>query len=124
MATKQENQKLSRELDVIPVTKGSRNVFAELALPDADNLQLKAELTRQIYLRIKYFGLTQVEAATKLGLKQPDISKLMKGMFTGFSTDRLLSLLTALEVDIEILVRPRGQNLENRGTVRVLTEVG
>jgi predicted XRE-type DNA-binding protein len=65
-----------------------------------------------------------MEAATRLGLKQPDVSKLMQGRFTGFSTDRLLALITALEVDVEIILRPRNRKPENRGTVRVLAEVG
>lgn len=120
-----EKHKKSRmsETHDVPVKKASRNLFADLALPNADELQLKAELTRQIYRRIKNFGLTQIEAAKRLGLKQPDVSKLMNGRCTGFSTDRLLSLLTELEFDIEIIVRPHGGKPEQRGTVRVLTEV-
>ncbi len=106
------------------MTTGTKNVFADLGLPDADDLQLKAELTRQIYRRIKDFALTQTEAAKRLGIKQPDVSRLMKGTFTGFSTDRLLSLLTALEVDIEIIVRPRNRKPQDLGTVRALTEIG
>lgn len=124
MAAKQESSRVNRNGAVIPVTEGSRNVFADLGLPDADDLQIKAELTRQIYRRIRDFGLTQTEAGKRLGLKQPDVSRLMKGVFTGFSTDRLLALLTALEVDVEIIVRPRSRKREDRGTVRVLTEVG
>lgn len=104
----------------IPITKGSRNVFADMGLPDSDELQFKAELTRQIYRRIKDFALTQTEAGKRLGLKQPDVSKLMQGKYTGFSTDRLLSLLTALDVDVEIILRPRERMKANSGTVRVL----
>src|SRR5438445_469985 len=99
MATKQETERA-----VIPVAKGSGNVFADLGLPDPDELQFKAELTRQICRRIKDFGLTQSEAAKRLTLKQPDVSKLIQGKFTGFSTDRLLSIITALEVDVEIIL--------------------
>lgn len=118
---KHQKSRISQKHD-IPVKKAGRNLFADLALPNADELQLKAELTRQIYRRIKDFGLNQTEAAKRLSLKQPDVSKLMNGTFTGFSTDRLLSLLTDLEFDIEIIVRPRDGKPEHRGTIRVLTE--
>ncbi len=122
METKQENEKLN--MQTIPVTKGSRNVFADLGLPEAGELQIKAELTRQICHRIQDFGLTQTEAGRRLGLKQPDVSRLRQGKFTGFSTDRLFSLLTALDVDIEIILRPRERPVRQFGTVRVLAEVG
>ena len=69
----------------IPVTRGSGNVFADLGFEDADELQVKAALTRQIANRIKAFGLTQVQAGTRLGISQPDVSKLMNGRYTGYS---------------------------------------
>jgi predicted XRE-type DNA-binding protein len=114
--------KLSANEALIPVTRGSGNVFADLELPEAGELQLKAELTRQLGLRVKFFGLNQTEAASRLGLRQPDVSKLMAGRFTGFSTDRLIGLLNAVEIDVEIVLRPRGERVKNRGIVRVLTE--
>ena len=104
----------------IPVVEGSGNVFADLDLANADELQMKAELTRQLYNRIMTLGLSQVQAATQLGLKQPDVSKLMHGRFTGFSIDRLITLLTALEIDVDIVLRPHSENSSHRGMVRVV----
>jgi predicted XRE-type DNA-binding protein len=106
--------------DNIPVVEGSDNVFADLELPNVDELQMKAELTRQLYNRIVALGLSQGQAATQLGLKQPDVSKLMHGRFTGFSVDRLIALLTALEVDVDIVLRPHSENGSHRGMVRVV----
>ena len=106
--------------DNIPVAEGSGNVFADLDLPNADELQIKAELTRQLYNRITALGLSQVQAARQLGLKQPDVSKLMHGRFTGFSVDRLIALLTALEIDVDIVLRPHSENGSHRGMVRVV----
>src|ERR1700730_9302025 len=94
----------------MPVTRGSGNVFADLGFADAEELQVKAALTRQIANRIKSLGLTQVQAGTRLGISQPDVSKLMNGRYTGYSTDRLIATLNALEVDIEIVIRPRSLN--------------
>ncbi len=103
----------------IPVTEGSGNVFRDLGLPDADDLQLKAELVRQLCSRIKALRLTQVEAGKRLALKQPDVSKLVNGRHTGFSADRLIALLNALEIDVEIILRPPHKGRGQRGTVRV-----
>ena len=108
----------------ILVVEGSGNVFADLGLPDADELQMKAELTRQLYHRIKALGLTQTETGMRLGLKQPDVSKLMQGRYTGFSVDQLLAVLNALEVDIEIVLRPHSVQKGRRGTVRVVEATG
>ena len=102
------------------VTRGSGNVFADLGFEDAEELQVKAELTRQICSRIKTLKLTQVEAGSRLSIGQPDVSKLMNGRYTGYSTDRLLALLNALEVDVEIVLRPVSKGkAHHRGTVTV-----
>ena len=112
--------------DEIPVTRGSENVFADLGFDEieAEELQVKAELTRQIYNRIKALGLTQRQAGARLGIGQPDVSKLMNSRYTGFSTDRLLALLNALDVDVEIVLRPRSENAApHRGSVRIIEAV-
>lgn len=88
------------------VIEGSGNVFADLGMPDATAEFVKAQLTFQIGKRIKALGLTQTAAAARLGISQPDVSRLMKHRPTGFSTDRLLSLLTALDIEVDIVLRP------------------
>jgi len=85
---------------------GSGNVFADLGLPDAPAELVKAQLTRRLSKRIKALGLTQTAAAKQLGVSQPDVSRLMKSRPTGFSTDRLLAMLTALDPDVDVVVRP------------------
>ena len=105
------------------ITSGSGNVFADLGFGQSESaeLEVKAELTRQIRNRIKTIGLTQTRAAERLGVSQPDISKLMNGLYTGYSVERLISLLNALEMDIDIVVRPTGRNRDHRpGVVRIL----
>jgi predicted XRE-type DNA-binding protein len=109
------------------VTPGNENVFADLGFAprEASELKIKAELTLQIYQQIKALRLTQVRAAQRLGIGQPDVSKLMSGRYTGFSIDRLLSLLSALEVDVDIVVRPKHHGRKVRpGIVRVLEFAG
>jgi predicted XRE-type DNA-binding protein len=106
------------------IVEGSGNVFADLDLPNVGDLQTKAELTRQLYLRIKALELSQIKAAELLGLKQPDVSKLMNGRFSGFSVERLLELLNALAVDVDIVLRPRSSRNRRRGTVKILASSG
>jgi predicted XRE-type DNA-binding protein len=88
------------------VTKGSGNVFADLGLPQAEDLQTRAQLTHQIYSLIKERGLKQKDAAELLGIKQPDVSALMNGRFADFSVDRLLHFLVRLNQNVEIIIRP------------------
>lgn len=99
-------------------TRG-RNVFADLGLRKADDLSLQAELTRLIYVRIRELGLTQVQAAKRLGLKQPDISKLMNARHTGFSAERLFRALNALDEDVEIIVTRKPTRARRAGRLSV-----
>ena len=85
---------------------GSGDVFADLGLPDASAELVKAQLTRRLAKQIKALGLTQTAAGLQLGVSQPDVSRLMRGRPTGFSTDRLLAMLNALNLDVDIVVRP------------------
>ncbi len=119
LATKKPRQAIS-------VSPGSENLFEDLGFSrnEAAELKVKAELTWQFCRRIESLHLTQAKAALQLGLAQPDVSKLMNGRHTGFSVDRLLSLLNGLEMDIEIVLRPsvRGSKKKPkvRGTVKVV----
>jgi len=105
------------------VVGASDNVFADLGFAgkEAAELKVKAGLTLQIYQRIGELGLTQDRAAQRLGVSQPDVSKLMRGRHSGYSVERLLSLLSALEVDVDIVLRPKRHGRKvRRGTVRVV----
>jgi len=104
-----------------PVHPSSGNVFADLGLPDADDLPVQAELTRLIYLRIKQLGLTQVQAAGRLGLKQPDVCRLMNGRHAGFSAERLFRFLNALDQDVQIIVRKKPSRARRSARVSVVS---
>jgi len=85
---------------------GSGNVFADAGLPNADEHLIKAGLVHKIDSLMKERSLTQVEAAHILGVKQPDVSKLLRGEFRQFSVERLLRFLVALGQDVEIVIKP------------------
>ena len=88
------------------ITRGRGNVFADIGLPDAEAHLLKAELVRRIGSLIESEGLTQAEAAERMGLTQPDISKMLKGQFRPISIERLLRCIVALGQSVTIDVGP------------------
>lgn len=85
---------------------GSRNVFKDLGLPNAEEHFVKAQLVFKIDTLLKERGLKQIEAADLFGVKQPDVSKMLRGDFRQFSVERLLRFLVALNQDVEIVVKP------------------
>lgn len=85
---------------------GSRNVFKDLGVPNADEHFVKAQLVFKIDTLMKERGLKQVEAADLFGIRQPDVSKMLRGEFRQFSVERLLRFLVALDQDVDIVVKP------------------
>lgn len=90
----------------ITVKHGSKNVFADLGLPNPEQELLKAQLTLQIYKIIKQRGLTQTQAGELLGIKQPHVSALMRNRAGNFSVGRLFAFLNRLGQDVRITVKP------------------
>ena len=89
----------------LTVERGSGNVFADLALPDADVHLLKAELVNRIDRIVRQRCITRTEAARLLDLSQPEVSRLLRGDFREYSLEHLLRLLTTLGRDIDIVIR-------------------
>ena len=85
---------------------GSRNVFKDLGMPNAEEHFVKAQLVFKIDTLMKERHLKQIEAADLLRIKQPDVSKMLRGEFRQFSVERLLRFLVALDQDVEIVVKP------------------
>ena len=50
--------------------------------------------------------LKQREIATLLGIKQPEVSHLMNGHFSRFTTDKLLDFLRRLDRKVTIRISP------------------
>lgn len=101
--------------------KSSGNVFADLGLPDAEERLAKAELARQIEHIIKKKRLTQERAAKILGISQPKVSALLHGKLAGFSMDRLLKFLMALDQDIEIRIKSKPSRVRRKARTMILT---
>jgi predicted XRE-type DNA-binding protein len=88
-------------------TASSGNVFADLGLPQADDLLAKAELAAKVIAEVQRRRLTQSQAAALLGIDQPKISALKQGKLSGFSIERLMRFLLRLGRDVEIQVKAR-----------------
>jgi predicted XRE-type DNA-binding protein len=86
--------------------EGSGNVFADLGVPNAEEHFVKAQLVFKIDSIMKRRRMRQVDAAILLGIRQPDVSKMLRGEFRQFSVERLLRFLVALGQDVDIVVRP------------------
>jgi predicted XRE-type DNA-binding protein len=100
-------------------TSSSGNVFADLGLPESDELLAKAALASQIASIVGHRHLTQVETARVLGTGQPRVSELLAGKLDGFSIERLIRYLNALDRDVQIVVTPKPRSRDH-ATVRVI----
>jgi predicted XRE-type DNA-binding protein len=89
------------------ITRGSGNVFADLGYPDAEERQAKLRLAHALNQIVARRRLTQAAAAKLLGINQPKVSALMNYKLAGFSVERLMTLLTALDRDVEIVIRKK-----------------
>ena len=89
------------------IVPSSGNVFADLRLPQAEEKQTKVRLAVAINQIIAGQELSQVAAARRLQINQPKISALANYRLDGFSVERLMHFLTALDRDVEIVIRPK-----------------
>jgi predicted XRE-type DNA-binding protein len=88
------------------VEVGSGNIFADLGLPDAEEMLLKSTIVIELRRLIKQRKLTQTAAAKLTGVGQADLSKILRGRFRGYSEAKLMRMLTAFDQDVEITTRP------------------
>jgi len=100
------------------IIPSSGNVFADMGLPDAVELDTKARLGAAICRIVERRKLTQIEVAACLGINQPKVSALLHYKLEGFSVERLLRFLTALGHDVEIVIRARPRARSARLAVR------
>jgi len=97
------------------VQDSTGNVFEDMGMRDAEERLAKAELARLIRTEIRERGLSQTEAAALLGVKQPDVSDLVRGRLSRFSIARLERFLNALDLEIRIQVGPRPEGKVRAG---------
>ena len=105
------------------VEESSGNIFADLGFSNPEEHLVKVELVARIDELLKARGLTQAQAAKLLGVKQPDLSNMLRGRVRGFSVYRLLRFLAALDQDATIVIQPaqRQDRKPTHGTITVMS---
>jgi len=99
------------------ISRGTGNVFADLGYADAEERQTKLRLAHVINGLIGRRRPTQAAAAEKLGINPPKVSALANNKLDGFSVERLMTFLTALDQDVEIVIKRKPRS---RAAGRVL----
>lgn len=92
------------------IEQGSGNIYADIGMPDADAMLIKARLASKIAEIIQYRHLTQNEAASIIGMPQSKLSNMLRGKFRGISEFKMLYCLNNLDQDIEIMVKETSRN--------------
>lgn len=89
---------------------GSGNVFADLGLPDAEELQLKSYLGTELRTAIKAKHLSRRRAAQKMGMSKEELIQLLEGSIFNFSVSQLLRFLNFLDRDVELSATVRARS--------------
>lgn len=97
---------MSKKKMDIEFEESSGNVFADLGLEDAEELQARAQIGYHVFMILKRKNLKQRESAALLEIKQVEVSHLMNGHFSRFSTDKLLEFLKRLNQKVTIQISP------------------
>lgn len=101
------------------ITRGTANVFEDLGYPDAAERQIKTRLALAVNELLKARKLKQREIAELLNVPQPKVSALKNFRLDQFSVEKLMEFLTALNHDVEIMIRPHA-NAREAGHISVL----
>jgi len=104
----------NRALKGIQFEASSGNVFKDLALPDAEQLKIKSGLVIEITRAVRRLGLTQEEAARRMGISQAKVSGLTRGDFSNLSEQKLMECLNRLGYNIEIKLSPASDPVGRR----------
>ena len=70
-------------------------------------MKVRTVLLLEIREYIRKKGLKQKDAATLLGINQPEVSALMNGHIFKFSIDALVNMLAGVRRELKITTRPR-----------------
>jgi predicted XRE-type DNA-binding protein len=76
-------------------------------LKDADQLMARSQIGFHVFKILEQKRLKQREIASILGVAQSDVSRLMNGHFSRFTTDKLLDFLRRLDRKVIIEVSPQ-----------------
>ena len=72
---------------------------------EALNLTFRSDLMSSIEKVVESWGVTQTEAATRLGLTRPRLNDLLRGKLSKFSLDALTTLATRAGLRVQMTVK-------------------
>ncbi|MDH2895977.1 helix-turn-helix domain-containing protein [Rahnella variigena] len=107
---------MNKDSEVL-IETSSGNVYADLGLPDAQEMLVKAQLAQKISELMQNRRLTQVAAAKLFGMTQPKVSALLRGQFRGISEAKMIDCLNKLGRDVEIVI---AESRQQTGSLRVV----
>lgn len=70
-----------------------------------ESLKIKSRMMLDIEQHIKSMGITQAQAAKKMGVTQPRVSDLVNGKIDRFTIDMLITMLARLGLHVEIKLK-------------------
>jgi predicted XRE-type DNA-binding protein len=80
----------------------SDNVFADLGMPNAEELLLQSDLLCDIVMEISRRKLKRRQVASLLGLSQADVTNLLAARLSRFSFERLQEMSAKLGMNVAI----------------------
>jgi predicted XRE-type DNA-binding protein len=80
----------------------SGNLFRDFGFSNPEERDAKSDLALIISSTIKHRNLTQTEAAELMGTDQSKVSKIVKGLLSEFTIERLMKFMVLLGIDVEI----------------------
>jgi predicted XRE-type DNA-binding protein len=104
----------------VRMVRSSGNVFADLDLPNAAELNTKARLVFVINCLLAAGKFTRAGAAAVLGIKQPELSALKHAKIDDFSIERLVGFVAALGCDVEIRIKSPRRTSSKLGRIVVV----
>jgi predicted XRE-type DNA-binding protein len=96
------------------VVRSSGTVFRDLGFADSEERRTKVQLAGAINELVQRRRWPQEKAALQLGINQPKVSALRNYKLDGFSVERLMRFLTALDQDVEIRIRNKPRSRRGR----------
>lgn len=90
----------------IEFEKSTGNVFADLGIEDAEELQARGLIGFHVIKLLKNENIKQREIAELLEIKQAEVSHLLNGHFSRFTVDKLLDFLKRMNQKVTIQISP------------------
>ena len=91
------------------LARGTWNVFHDLDLPDADTELMKTRLAAEIIAVLNERKLSARAAGKLVGVAHSDIVNIRNAKLKGFSVERLVRIVNALDRRVELKIRKEGR---------------